>query len=251
MKVDFAMPLMDEFKEEREEIKNKSFKEKCAYFWCYYKWHVIGTIAGIALAISLLHTFLTHKEIRYYAVFMNTVPTEESAAYESEFAKLTGLDLKKYRVYFDTDMIIDFNSMSQATISNTQKIMVYVSAGDMDVMLADIAGMNQYAYNGTLIDLREFLTEEECRKYEPYFYYMDRELALKIQEELPSDISYPENYNSPEGMSDPVPVGIRVSDCKELNEKYYFEEEHYFCIFATTKHPDLNRLFLDYIWQDN
>ena len=31
------MALMDEFKEERESIKNKSFKEKMDYFWCYNK----------------------------------------------------------------------------------------------------------------------------------------------------------------------------------------------------------------------
>lgn len=36
------MPVMDEFREEREAMKQKSFKERFLYFCEYYKWHVIG-----------------------------------------------------------------------------------------------------------------------------------------------------------------------------------------------------------------
>ena len=35
------MPVMDEFREERETIKNGTFKQKWQYFCDYYKWHVI------------------------------------------------------------------------------------------------------------------------------------------------------------------------------------------------------------------
>ena len=33
------MAVMDEFKEEREALKNGTPKQKLAYFWYYYKWH--------------------------------------------------------------------------------------------------------------------------------------------------------------------------------------------------------------------
>lgn len=45
------MPVMDEFREEREAMKQKSFKERFSYFCEYYKWHVIGGMALAALAI--------------------------------------------------------------------------------------------------------------------------------------------------------------------------------------------------------
>ena len=35
------MAVMDEFKEEREALKRGTPKQKLAYFWYYYKWHVI------------------------------------------------------------------------------------------------------------------------------------------------------------------------------------------------------------------
>ena len=36
------MPVMDEFREEREAIKNAGWDYKLKYFWDYYKWFVIG-----------------------------------------------------------------------------------------------------------------------------------------------------------------------------------------------------------------
>ena len=48
------MALMDEFKEERESIKNKSFKEKLDYFWCYYKWWIITPIIIVFIAGNLI-----------------------------------------------------------------------------------------------------------------------------------------------------------------------------------------------------
>ena len=47
------MPLMDEFKEERASIKNAPFKKKLRYFWDYYKWHVIITVAAVVIAAVL------------------------------------------------------------------------------------------------------------------------------------------------------------------------------------------------------
>lgn len=35
------MAVMDEFKVERETIKNAKFIDKFSYFWTYYKWWVI------------------------------------------------------------------------------------------------------------------------------------------------------------------------------------------------------------------
>ena len=38
------MAVMDEFKEEREALKRGTPKQKLAYFWYYYKWHVIISV---------------------------------------------------------------------------------------------------------------------------------------------------------------------------------------------------------------
>ena len=48
------MPVMDEFREEREAIKQKSRKEQWDYFWGYYKWYVIGGAALLAVIIYII-----------------------------------------------------------------------------------------------------------------------------------------------------------------------------------------------------
>ena len=43
------MAVMDEFKEEREALKRGTPKQKLAYFWYYYKWHVTERIQLLTL----------------------------------------------------------------------------------------------------------------------------------------------------------------------------------------------------------
>ncbi len=241
------MPLMDEFKEEREQIKHRSFQERCSYFWDYYKWHVIGGIAIVALLGSLLYTFLTKKDTAFYAVLMNMSPSLTAESYKEGFAEFAGIDLEKYRIDFDSDMHLDLKARDNATISTTQKMMVYVTAGDIDVMVSDTVGMNQYAYTNVLMDMREFLSAEDYKKYEPYFYYMDRSL-LDDAETAEREILYPEDPSDPGSMADPVPVGIRVNDCTALNSAYFFSDHQYFSVIANSSRLEMAHAFLDYIW---
>lgn len=241
------MPVMDEFKEERAEIKKKSFPERCSYFWYYYKWHVIGGAILLAAAVSLIHTSLTRKDTAFYAAMINMSPTTLSEDYKTDFARLAGIDLDQYNVYFDTDMHLDLETMDESTVSTTQKLMVYVAAGDMDIMISDLSGMNRYAYNRVMVDLREFLSPEEFEKFEPYFYYMDNSLVQETNNSN-TEISYPEDPADPTGMTDPVPVGICLDGCSGLNSTYYYNGSRYFCVFANCSHTDLAHTFLNYIW---
>ncbi len=244
------MPLMDEFKEEREEVKNRSFKERMKYFWDYYKWHVIGTVIGIIVVISLIHTFLSQKETVYYSVFINVAETWDSEDYRKEFETLAGINKKKEAVIFDADMRMDLTLMDQSTFNTTQKIMVYLSAKELDSMLADRGAINQYAYNDVLLDLREFLTAEELELYAPYLYYMDRSLLEVTDEDPTGQIPYPEDPNDASAMKEPVPVGLLLPECPKFRTAYSCGSEQYFCIFVNSQHPESNRLFFDYLMEN-
>ena len=49
------MAVMDEFKEEREALKRGTPKQKLAYFWYYYKWHVIISVIIIGMLVSFIY----------------------------------------------------------------------------------------------------------------------------------------------------------------------------------------------------
>lgn len=243
------MPLMDEFKEERAEIKNRSLKEKLSYFWDYYKWHVIGGTIGLLAAISLIYTIFNQKETAFYAAFLNVGQSLFSDDYKNDFAKLIGIDTKKETVYFDL-MMLDLSHMDDATVSTSQKILVYVSAGDLDVMIGDVNSINHYAYINTAKDLRDFLSAEEIKKYEPYFYYMDRSRIVEANGSTPSTPDYPADPSDPSTMEDPIPVAIRIDGCKTLSESYYLPGATYFMVVVNTQHPDRAHTLLDYIWEN-
>ena len=243
------MPLMDEFKEERDEIKHGGFKVKIAYFWDYYKWHVIGAVALIALFAGLLHSYLNRKETVYYSAFINMNATINSEDYQKEFAESIEIDRKKESITFDTDLKIDFSVMDQMTFTATQKILVYVTSGDLDSMLANRPVINQYAYNDVLRDLRTFLTPEEIAKYEPYFFYKDGSLELD-DDALLAATQYPENPMDPTTMGDPIPVAICLKECPKLRESYACSSEQFFAVIRTSPRDELNHRFLSFVMED-
>ncbi len=244
------MPLMDEFKEEREEMKQRSFKERMAYFWDYHKWYVIGSAVGILVVASLLNSFLNRKEMAYYSAFVNVAQTIYSEDYKSAFAEKAGINPKKQAVYFDSDLRIDYTKMDEMTSSSIQKIMVYVAAGDMDSMVGDLDTTNRYAYNGVFIDLREFLTEEEFQKYEPYFFYADKKLIEAAAGEVSLDFQFPATPSDPSGMEEPIPVAIKLDQCPKLRECYAMAPDQYLAIMVNNKHPELNHVFLNYLFEN-
>ena len=69
------MPVMDEFREEREALKHGTLKEKLSYFVYYYKWHVIVSVCAIAAVAVLASQILTRKDTAFYAAMVNGMDT--------------------------------------------------------------------------------------------------------------------------------------------------------------------------------
>ena len=69
------MPVMDEFKKEREAMKNGTPKQKLAYFWDYYKWHVIISVIVLVTAVSFIYQAVTRKSVALYALLLNANTT--------------------------------------------------------------------------------------------------------------------------------------------------------------------------------
>ncbi|MBO5282392.1 MAG: hypothetical protein J6B43_04595 [Lachnospiraceae bacterium] len=238
------MPVMDEFREEREAMKQKSFKEKFQYFVDYYKWHVIGGVLAVAFAVSLIHSIVTHKDYAFYYAFLNTYQTPASETFREDFAAQAGIDLEKYEVMLDTDLYITDNVYDENNVGTVERLMVYIAAGDIDVMAGDVNSMNRYTYNGTFMDLRQLLPEELQAVLEPYYYYMDGAVADEINEhqeigEIDYVPQYPANPSDPESMTDPIPVGLYIQDCARIQESFIFKEsEAVMCIVANAEDPN-------------
>ena len=241
------MAVMDEFKEEREALKNGTPKQKLAYFWYYYKWHVIISAIIIGMLVSFIYQYVNRKDIAFNAVLLNASLLDQMSSEQpdfiTDFAEKEGIDLNTSDITFDTSIRIVEDSMDETSVTSTQKLMVYVAANELDSMITDFDSFQKYANSSLFYDLRDILTEEQIQTLEPYFYYVDREVVLAIEaanDDLNTDYTpeYPDPLH-PEEMQDPVPVGIRLTGCKDLTDNYYFRGDGIVMgIYANAKHAD-------------
>lgn len=251
------MAVMDEFREEREAMKDRSFKERFAYFWDYYRWHVI-IIGCISVAlISIIYNIVTAKDIVLYAVFPNCfVQTEDDgAAYKQTFEEHLGIDTKKYEVYIDTSMYLsDISTYNENTYAAVQKIATYVAAGEIDVMVTDIDIFNYYAYLEYLADISTILTPEQLEKYADKIYYMDYAIVEEKQAAIDANGEYTITYpdpTRPEDMKTPIPIGIYMDEADPaFSENYRFTGgTPIYCVIANTDQIANVQSYLDYVME--
>lgn len=247
------MPVMDEFKKEREAMKNGTPKQKLAYFWDYYKWHVIIGVIVLATAVSFIYQAATRKSIALYAMLLNATEynfMEDSSGNTSAFAEYAGIDESKYDIMYDTS--VQLGSVDDYT--SAQKLMVYIAAAELDVIVSDSDTLTKYAYQENFHDLRQLLTEEQLAAYQDSFYYIDGAVAEEI-----SDASEAGNYDfvpdyadphRPEDMKDPIPVGIFLPENSPFLTNYYFRgDEVTVGVLVNTERPEQALAFVDFLMQ--
>ena len=246
-----AMPVMDEFKEEREALKHGTLKQKFSYFMDYYKWHAIITVLVLIAVISFIVQTVTRKEVALYVCMLNTM-TQDAEGYAAGFAEFADIDLGSYDLTFDTSMHIREGELDETTIVASQKLIVHIAAGELDVMVTDAGTIKNYTVNDYFYDLREFLTPEQAKRCEPYFYYVDMKVVREWQEALTNlDESYVPSYpdpRRPEEMEEPVPVGLCLDDSVYLKRSFYFlDSDVVLAVFQNTSRPETVRQFINYV----
>ena len=251
------MPVMDEFREEREALKHGTPKEKFAYFMDYYKWHTVVAVAAIIFVISLVTQIVTRKDTVFYASMISGTELESAEAYKQAFAEYISVDLNKNEILFDTSVRISSDNASQYTsdsMASKEKLLVYIASGEVDVFVTAPEILEQYAYNSFFLDLRTLLSQEQLEKYEPYFYYVDQAVIDEMAAAQDAmDLDYAPVYPDPADLStmrDPIPVGIYIKNADSLRESYYYaSDELVVGVVANSKRPETASSFIDFVLQ--
>ncbi|RAZ94769.1 hypothetical protein DK853_33460, partial [Klebsiella oxytoca] len=76
---------------------------------------------------------------------------------------------------------VQVNSGSPDEVASAQKLMVYIAAAELDVIVTNPSSLERYAYQDDFMDLRELLTPEQFDRYEPFFYYVDGEIIKEFE----------------------------------------------------------------------
>ena len=251
------MALMDEFKKERDAVlKNGTFKQKAVYIWEYYKWHIIVPILAIIAIASYIVNLVTAPDIIMNGVMLNVHNLESENPSETllpDFYKEQKVDTKKEEITLNTNLHYSIDNPA-SNYESAQVLMAWLAAGQLDFITGDAVSLTDLAYKEYFTDLRDYLTEEQLAKYEPYFLYMDYDIYKKRSELInnmdeTTIIELPD-CTKPEEMADPIPVMIDMSQSEKLKEVYGNTSE-VLALGITVKetHKELTSAFLDYLME--
>lgn len=246
------MPVMDEFREEREAIKHGTPKQKYQYFKDYYRTPLIIILLAAAFVGILIYHYVTHKDSAFYAVMLNCAPYEQNEWMKDEYADYAGIDQERFDVTFDTGFYYKCNSTDEDSYVTIQKLDTYAGAGHLDVMLGAGDEFAHFANSILFSDLREILTPEQLQKYEPYFYYIDA-AQIDLTSTVPTDPGDYADPKKPEDMEDPMPVGVYVESNEKLNTAYYFRNADNgiaLGIYSNSSHADNAVALIEYLLTD-
>ncbi len=249
------MPVMDEFREEREALKHGTPKQKLAYFLDYYKWQTIAAVVAIIVLVSFIYEQVTKKEDLLYATFLNCVSAQDASSVLSEdFLGRLGADPAKSQISIDNTLTITDNALDETTYASIQKMTVYIAAKELDLIACDEEVLNRYAYDEILFDLRDVLSPEQIKAYEPYFYYVDWAIVEKQAEAYDNLEEYIPHYpdaSKPEEMEDPVPVALFLGDNAKLKDLYEFVgDSPAIGIVVNTPRPEAATAFIDFLFEE-
>lgn len=253
--------VSSEIREEQKlALKDMSFKQKLLYFWDYYKIHTLVVILVAAATFGIVRDIANSKDYIFYATMLNAFQLD-STAVSDDFAAYAGLDTENYNCYIDTTSTLDMENLSEYDMATTQMIMALVQTGDLDVMVTDDKIFTNYAGGEMFMDLRMAFTEEELAPYRDYLYYVDAAAIAAANEAPPSasmetvtlsseeQAAVTESHRHPENMTDPVPVGIFVSDAAFVKStSSYPLGASVYGIMATSGKVENAKAYLEYLW---
>ena len=159
---------------DKERIKNMTGKQKRDFFKTYYlpKLLVILAVAGVVFYIVWVD-FINKSHIYLRCAILNESITDSTLTeFSDRFTDSMKMDYKKnrasfYMYYTRSDVA---REMGADTGSNLSEISSRLVANSLDCMIASYEDVeNIYLKNGFIMNLNNFLSENEKKALKPYF----------------------------------------------------------------------------------
>lgn len=243
------MTMFEYAKNAYKSMKDKPKEERWEYFLDYYKWYAIAAVAIVALLIHSIIFFATRKDTVFGGVLVDATDSETSEAYVQELEEYLQLNTKKEQIQMQTGLALQ-EGFGNNRVESFQQILAFINSKSTDFLTAPETSFAQCAYSTTnmLADLRDHLDAQTLERLEGQLYYVDRDLIEQARNStLPADIKFPDPQ-APETMTDPVPVGINITDCVEFYSNYYLlTEDLYLALAVNTERTETVLEFLEFL----
>jgi len=249
------MKIIDYIKNAYTSIKEIPKEERLSYFLDYYKWHVVAILLAIALLIQGVVSISNRKDPVFYGILLNCMISIDDDAFVEGFYEYAGIDAATQEVAFYTDIILK-DGRNKNYISSFQRIMAGIATKETDFLVGQEDSFRLCAYSTSrlLMDLRELLDADTLSKLSDRLYYIDgavlNQLSAEAGTQVDTSIINDPDPTKPEAMTDPIPVGLDISDCQAFQSAYYFPNTTLYLGVATnTPRTELTNQFIAYLFR--
>lgn len=235
--------IYDEIKEQDASVRNRSFKERMAHFWRYYKVHTLVAVAAIAIITYLVLKFTVFKPlpigISVYALNSNYYDllesnTEDADNFIADFAEKEGINTEENRVIFNVETRVSQYTGDNLSMAVDMNLVASGEQGKIDILIAPPSLIEYYIENGFYEDnLKELLSPEI------YSYAEENDLIYYYEEEA---------------TGNKYALGLKVADAPKFKEiNLYNKEDEPVLAFvsAYSTRTDVASDFVDYIFEIN
>ncbi len=213
----------------RQTVKEiDGFGAKLEYIWEYYSLWIIGIAAAIIFIIFCINRFFfTVKENWVYIMFNNTYAEVGNGSDLWEgYVEYTGYDTSEKNVEFNNASYFDYQQNVTGN-SYFESFVAYTEAGTLDAITMEADALTALGESGRLMDLNSEECESIREKYGDRFLYCE-----------PYDTEY---------STEPVAVGIDISDSILMTEYNIYTDSCALGIGSYSGNIEAVEAFLDYI----
>lgn len=164
------MAVMDEFREEREQIKTAPLPKKIQYFKDYYLIPTLFTVFVVTVAVLVLKSTIFRREESLYVCMVNFAAAEEAEENVTEAFEKKALSDKKDYIVVDSNTYIAVDEEESDLIKysyvDEEKLLAMVMSGSLDFLASGQDVVERYMEQDWFDDLSGILDPDLLRKLE-------------------------------------------------------------------------------------
>ena len=217
------MALMDEFKEEREQIKTAPLSKKLQYFKDYYLMTTLFAAFVIIVMVLLLRSTVFRRRESLYVCMVNFQAAEEADREVAEAFARQAFSNKKDYVRIDANTYIAVDEAEADLIKysyeDEEKLLAMVMSGSLDFMASGEDVMERYAAQDWFDDLSQILDPallEDLEKEGKILYRGDVPVAVSLDDSALVRENYEYKGKEGEALYGGFPAGSQRRDLAVL-----------------------------------
>ncbi|MBE5998239.1 MAG: hypothetical protein E7237_01270 [Sarcina sp.] len=219
------------FKSESDKLSKMTLKQKLGYIRDYYWLQISLTVIFLVLISFVVYRVRTTLSDHWF--YLMLANTQEEAGTNSPlwkgYVEYSGYDLSEKLIEFNDESWFDYGKNKAAGNKYYEIFVGFTDAGILDAVTMEPDNLTSLGESGRLLDLNSEKCARLREKYGDRFLYA-----------VPYDREY---------STDPVPVGIDISDSILISKYHLYEGGCAIGIGAQSGHLEAVELFLDYILQ--